>query len=113
MLSMLAVDLNETLSAFMRGDNRVGGVLFAQTRQFILAIARSRAGDLRHDHQDILQEVFILMMERPTRYDPTRGSAASFISTVMIPEAIRRVRAKSVRPGSKTRRHKADRGLWA
>ncbi len=97
-------NLNQTLASFMAGDSPAGRVLFIKAKKFILALIRARASDLRNDHGDILDEVFILMMEAPTRYDPQRGSARSFITTVLVPEAIRRVRAKSARPGSKTRR---------
>jgi RNA polymerase sigma-70 factor (ECF subfamily) len=63
----------------------------------------ARAADLPNDQDDILNEVFALMMQGPTRFDPSRGSALSYIKAVLVPEAIRRVRAKLARPGSKTR----------
>jgi hypothetical protein len=46
------------------------------------------------------------MMEAPHRFDPQRGSARAFITTVILPEAIQRVRAKMARPGTTTRRRK-------
>jgi RNA polymerase sigma-70 factor (ECF subfamily) len=97
-------DLNQTLASFLAGDARAGAVVFAKTEKPILNAARARAPDLCNDLDDIVNEVFVLMMEAPTRFDPSRGSALSYIKAVLMPEAIRRVRAKSARPGSKTRR---------
>ncbi|MEA2906271.1 MAG: polymerase sigma-70 factor, subfamily [Alphaproteobacteria bacterium] len=96
--------LNQTLASFLDGDTRAGAILFAKTKKPILAVVRARVPDLRNDHDDIVSEVFVLMMESSARFDPARGSALSYIKAVLVPEAIRRVRAKSARPGSKTRR---------
>jgi len=41
------------------------------------------------------------MMEPPHRFDPARGV---LITTILIPEAIQRMRAKMARPGATTRR---------
>jgi RNA polymerase sigma-70 factor (ECF subfamily) len=96
--------LNQALTSFLAGDTRAGGLLFASVQKPILSVLHSRAADLRHDHDDVLNEAFVLMMEAPTRFNPKRGTALSFIKAVLLPEAIRRVRAKSARPGTKTRR---------
>jgi RNA polymerase sigma-70 factor, ECF subfamily len=61
-------------------------------------------GHLPHDHDDILHETFVIVMEAPTCFDPTKGSALSYIKSAVVPEAIRRVRAKAAHPGSRTRR---------
>ncbi|WP_407147851.1 sigma factor [Bradyrhizobium sp. ORS 86] len=75
-------------------------------RASILAITRRRAPDLVSDLEDVLDEAFVLMMEAPRRFDQARGSASTFITSVCIPEAIQRVRAKMARPGTTTRRRK-------
>jgi RNA polymerase sigma-70 factor, ECF subfamily len=98
--------LNQNLVAFLGGDQRAGAALYRKMRPSILAVARERAPDLRNDLGDVANEVFILMMEAPQRFDPARGSARAFISTVLIPEAIQRVRAKMARPGTTTRLHR-------
>jgi DNA-directed RNA polymerase specialized sigma24 family protein len=97
-------DLNDAYAAFVAGDRRAGGALFAKTKEPILVAIRARAGDLHHDHDDILDEVFVILLEAPSRYHPAQGPILSFIKAVLVPEAIRRIRAKSARPGQKTRR---------
>jgi RNA polymerase sigma-70 factor, ECF subfamily len=67
---------------------------------------RDRAPDLANDREDVLNEVFVLMMEAPHRFDPGRGSARVFITSVILPEAVQRVRSKMARPGATTRRRK-------
>jgi RNA polymerase sigma-70 factor (ECF subfamily) len=82
-------------------------VNYLQMRPTILAIVRNRAPDLANDRGDVLNETFVLLMEVPSRFDPARGSASAFITSVIVPDAIQRVRAKMARPGSMTRRRKA------
>jgi RNA polymerase sigma-70 factor, ECF subfamily len=82
-------------------------VNYLQMRPTILAIVRNRAPDLANDRDDVLNETFVLLMEVPSRFDPARGSASAFITSVIVPDAIQRVRAKMARPGSMTRRRKA------
>jgi DNA-directed RNA polymerase specialized sigma24 family protein len=99
-------NLNQSLLAFLGGNNRAGEVVHAQMRAAILAIARDHAPDLANDREDVLNEVFVLMMEAPHRFDPARGSARAFITSVILPDAMQRVRAKMARPGTTTRRRK-------
>uniref|UniRef100_Q07PM2 Sigma-70 region 2 domain protein n=1 Tax=Rhodopseudomonas palustris (strain BisA53) TaxID=316055 RepID=Q07PM2_RHOP5 len=99
-------NLNESFIAFLGGDRRAGEVVYAQMSATILTVVHRRAPDLPNDRQDVLNEVFVLMMESPRRYDPTRGSASAFITSVLVPEGIQRVRAKMVRAGATTRRRK-------
>lgn len=100
--------LNESLVAFLSGNRRAGDVLYRQMRPAILAIVRGRAPDLANDCEDVLTEVFVLLMETPRRYDPARGLARAFVTSVILPDAIQRVRAKMARPGTTTRRRKAN-----
>jgi DNA-directed RNA polymerase specialized sigma24 family protein len=99
-------NLNQNLVAFLGGNSRAGDAIYRQMRPAILAIVRDRAPDLANDREDVLNEVFVLMMEAPGRFDPERGSARVFITSVILPDAMRRVRAKMARPGSMTRRRK-------
>jgi RNA polymerase sigma-70 factor, ECF subfamily len=99
-------NLNQNLVAFLGGSRRAGEAVYAQVRAAILAIVRDRAPDLANDREDVLNEVFVLMMEAPHRFDPLRGSARVFITSVILPDAMRRVRAKMARPGTTTRRRK-------
>lgn len=62
--------------------------------------------DLANDREDVLNEVFVLIMETPCRFDHERGSARVFITSVILPDAIQRVRAKMASPGTTTRRRK-------
>lgn len=100
-------NLNEKLAAFLGGNRRAGDAIYTQMRAPILAIVRSRARDLMSDREDVLNEVFVLMMEAPHRFDPQRGSARAFITSVLLPDAMQRVRAKMARPGTTTRRRKS------
>lgn len=101
-----ASNLNEKLVAFLAGNRRAGDAVYAQMRAPILAIVRSRAPDLMNDREDVLNETFVLLMEAPHRFDPGRGSARIFITSVILPDAMQRVRAKMARPGTTTRRRK-------
>lgn len=98
--------LNQRLAAFLGGDQRAGDALYRMTRTSITALTRKRAPDLRNDLEDVANEVFVLMKEAPKRFDPDRGSALVFIMTILVPEAIQRVRAQMARPGAVTRRHR-------
>lgn len=99
--------LNQKIVAFLGGDQSAGAVLYSALHASLLVLARKRAPDLRNDLEDIPNEVFILLMEGPQRFDPARGSARIFISTILLPEAIQRIRAKMARPGITTRcRHR-------
>lgn len=100
-------NLNEKLVAFLAGNRRAGDAVYTQMRGPILAIVRSRAPDLMNDREDVLNEVFVLMLEAPHRFDPQRGSARVFITSVLLPDAMQRVRAKMARPGTTTRRRKS------
>jgi RNA polymerase sigma-70 factor (ECF subfamily) len=99
--------LNQNLIAFLGGNRRAGDALYTQMRAPIFAAVRAYAPDLSNDREDVLNEVFLLLMEAPHRFDPTRGSARAFITSVLVPDAIQRVRAKMARPGTTTRRRKA------
>jgi RNA polymerase sigma-70 factor (ECF subfamily) len=100
-------NLNQNFAAFLGGDSRAGDAVYTQISATIVAVVRNRASDLVNDREDVLNEIFVLMMEAPNRFDPSRGSAAAFILSVLIPEAIQRVRSKMARPGTTTRRRKA------
>jgi DNA-directed RNA polymerase specialized sigma24 family protein len=99
-------NLNQNLVAFLGGNRRAGDAIYKQMRAAVLAIVRDRAPDLANDREDVLNEIFVLMMEAPHRFDPARGSARIFITSVMLPDAMQRVRAKMARPGTTTRRRK-------
>lgn len=99
-------NLNQGLIAFLGGNRRAGDAIYTRMRAAILAIVRDRAPDLANDREDVLNEVFVLMMEAPHRFDPRRGSARVFITSVILPDAMQRVRAKMTRPGTTTRRRK-------
>src|ERR1700730_15145781 len=103
--------LNQIFIAFLAGDSRAGGAVYTQMSAAVLAVVRNRASDLVNDREDVLNETFVLMMEAPHRFDPARGSAAAFLTTVLVPDAIQRVRSKMVRPGTRTRRRKATEPL--
>jgi RNA polymerase sigma-70 factor (ECF subfamily) len=99
-------NFNQNLVAFLGGSRRAGDAVYRQMRPAIFAIVRDRAPDLANDGGDVLNEVFVLMMEAPHRFDPDRGSARIFILAVILPEAMQRVRSKMARPGTTTRRRK-------
>lgn len=99
-------NLNQSLVAFLAGNRRAGEAIYTQMRAAILAIVRDRGPDLANDREDVLNEIFVLMMEAPQRFDLGRGSARVFITSVILPEAMQRVRAKMARPGTTTRRRK-------
>jgi DNA-directed RNA polymerase specialized sigma24 family protein len=99
-----AANLNQNLVAFLGGSRRAGDAVYKQMRAAILAIVRNRGPDLVNDREDVLNEIFVLMLEAPHRFDPGRGTARMFITSVLLPEAMQRVRAKMARAGTTTRR---------
>jgi RNA polymerase sigma-70 factor, ECF subfamily len=100
-------NLNQNFVAFLGGDSRAGKAVYTQMRAAIIGVARKRAPDLANDREDVLNETFLMMMEASHRFDPARGAASTFVTSVLVPEAIQRVRAKMARPGTTTRRRKA------
>jgi RNA polymerase sigma-70 factor (ECF subfamily) len=98
--------LNQYLVAFLGGDQRAGDALYRAMRPAILATARKRAPDLRNDFGDVANEVFILALEAPQRFNPARGSARAFILSILVPEAVKRVRAHMARAGTVTRQYR-------
>lgn len=99
--------LNGDLIALLAGDQQAGNAVYSKIRAAIRNVARKYGLEV-NDRDDVLNEAILLMLEAPERFDPERGSAVAFILTVVIPEAIQRVRSKMAKPGTTTRRRKPN-----
>ena len=69
---------------------------FEEAYKLYASRARSAAGRVLHDAaaaEDIVQEVFIRLWQRPQLFDPRRGSLAALVSVMARSRALDRVRA--------------------
>ncbi len=100
-------NLNNDLVAFLAGDQRAGAAIYSCLKTRLPHQVRRHAPDLPRDiAEDVVTEVFVLMMERRAVFDPARGSAQAFITSTVLPEAVRHIRAENARPGAPKRQRK-------
>jgi RNA polymerase sigma-70 factor (ECF subfamily) len=99
--------IDNDFASFLAGDSLAGAALYARLRRPLLRKVRRHAPDLPDDiAEDAVTEVFVLMMENRAAFNPARGSAQAFISTTLVPEAVRHIRAENARPGAPKRQRK-------
>jgi len=83
---------DELLARVATGDQAAFGELYDQTAARVLGLVKR----LLKDHaqsEEVTQEVFLEVWQTATRYDPARGSAASWMLTMAHRRAVDRVRA--------------------
>lgn len=95
--------------SYFLGNETTGAALYRRLQGSLLRQVRRRAPDLPHDlAEDVVMEVFALMKERRSAFDPEKGSAQAFITVSLLPEALRRIRAENAPPGVRKRERKAS-----
>lgn len=87
----------------VRGDEAALGELYDQFGSFVYGLAVRVIGD-RAAAEDVTQEVFVTLWERPELFDPERGRIRTFLGTVAHRRAVDHVRREEAR----RRRHERD-----
>lgn len=79
---------------FMKKGSKTAFDEFYETyASFVLHIANQILGD-ENEAEDVAQEIFLMMYERPDRYHPKRGSVKAFLAVLTKNLAIDRLRKK-------------------
>ena len=89
--------LQELLHATARGDRAAFALLYRRTSATLFGIAIRIAGR-RDIAEDALQECFVAVWRRAADYDPTRGTAMSWLIGIVRNAAIDRLRRRGTRP---------------
>lgn len=79
-----------------RGDQQALAELYRRHAGVVLGMARRIISDSAHA-EDVVQDVFVRLWERPERFDPDRGSLRSFLVRDAHGRAVDRVRAETAR----------------
>ena len=86
------VSLNDLLGKVAEGDQAAFGTLYDQTSNRVLGLVVR----LLKDHaqsEEVTQEIFLEVWQNAKRYDPTKGSAVTWILTMSHRRAVDRIRA--------------------
>jgi RNA polymerase sigma-70 factor, ECF subfamily len=83
----------DLLVAVARGDQAAFAELYDQVSPQVLGVALRVLRD-RSLAEEVLQEVMVEMWRKAARFDPTRGSASGWISTLAHRRAVDRVRSE-------------------
>jgi RNA polymerase sigma-70 factor, ECF subfamily len=89
--------LQRLLQRVARHDGAAFAALYAQTSAKLFAVAL-RILRRREWAEEVLQEAFVAVWQRAGGYDPARGSAAAWLTTIVRHCAIDRLRRAAVRP---------------
>jgi RNA polymerase sigma-70 factor (ECF subfamily) len=81
----------ELLSAALAGDERAFGELYRRWQGPMFRFARQMCG-ADGGAEDVVQEVFVALMENGQQFDPTRGPLAAYLYGVARHQARRRLR---------------------
>jgi RNA polymerase sigma-70 factor (ECF subfamily) len=81
----------ELLSAALAGDERAFGELYRRWQGPMFRFARQMCG-ADGGAEDVVQEVFVALMESGEQFDPTRGPLAAYLYGVARHQARRRLR---------------------
>src|ERR1700679_1259336 len=89
---IVPVSLNDLLGLVAMGDQVAFGALYDQTSGRVLGLVRR----LLKDHaqsEEVTQEIFLEVWQNAQRYDPTKGSATTWILTMAHRRAVDRIRS--------------------
>lgn len=86
-----AVDLTDEalLADLSNGSKEALGVLFRRYRRTVVNVARRILRD-ELESEDLCQEVFLLLFEKASLFDPAKGSASSWILQIAYRRALNR-----------------------
>jgi len=80
----------------MRRDGEALGEVYDQYASFVYGLALRVIGD-RHAAEDVSQDVFIALWERPAAFDPARGSLRTWLGTLAHRRSVDWVRREEAR----------------
>lgn len=98
-------DLSDLVLPTIAGNRNAAGDLFVAARDYVMEGAHKLAPDLPVDiREEVLPETLILLMEgKGSAYNRLRGTPKAFLG-LLVPDAVRRVRANYTPAGMTTRR---------
>lgn len=83
-------------SRLLAGDEAAMGECYDQYSSFVYGLASRVIGD-RHAAQDVTQDVFLHLWERPEAFDPARGGLRTWLGTLAHRRAVDHVRREEAR----------------
>lgn len=86
------VTLNDLLSRVAEGDQAAFGQLYDQTSGRVFGLVRRLLKDSAQS-EEVTQEIFLEVWQNAKRYDPTKGSAATWMLTMAHRRAVDRIRS--------------------
>jgi RNA polymerase sigma factor (sigma-70 family) len=102
----------ELLSAALAGDERAFGELYRRWQGPMFRFARQMCG-ADGGAEDVVQEVFVALIENGQQFDPTRGPLAAYLYGVARHQALRRLRTDGRYTALDEERAEADEGMTA
>jgi RNA polymerase sigma-70 factor (ECF subfamily) len=91
------LELQQLIHLTARGDKTAFATLYAQSAAKLFGIAMRIVGQ-QQDAEEVLQEAFITVWRRAGEYEPGRGSAMPWLTTIVRHCAIDHRRRRAVRP---------------
>ena len=86
------VTLNDLLSRVAEGDQFAFSQFYDQTAGRVFGLVRRLLKDVAQS-EEVTQEIFLEVWQNAKRYDPTKGSAATWILTMAHRRAVDRIRS--------------------
>lgn len=90
-----------TMAAVARGDREALSRLYDRYNRLVFTLCLRVVKD-RGDAEDLLIEIFQELWTRSDRYDPTRGSPLTYLSTLARSRSIDRLRSRNKAAGTAT-----------
>jgi RNA polymerase sigma-70 factor (ECF subfamily) len=84
--------LNDLLGLTAEGDERAFGELYDQFSNRVFGLVRRLLKDVAQS-EEVTQEIFLEVWQNAKRYDPSKGSAATWILTMSHRRAVDRIRS--------------------
>ena len=89
---IVPVSLNDLLAQVAEGDQSAFAALYDQTASRVLGLVRRLLRDFAQS-EEVTQEIFLEVWRNSKRYDPSKGSALTWILTMAHRRAVDRIRA--------------------
>ena len=89
---VIPVSLNDLLGRVADGDERAFAELYDQISNRVFGLVRRLLKDAAQS-EEVTQEIFLEVWQNAKRYDPSKGSAATWILTMSHRRAVDRIRS--------------------